>query len=113
MTRIELDPTQTPVSVQPAPAPPAAAQAPAAPAPAIAGQVDAVPPGGFTQAYVNALNAKKSELSTQLRSAQSRRDEVAKDLRTAPDGPARTGLEARLGVLDTRLAQLETDIAAN
>jgi hypothetical protein len=112
MTRIEGFPTQAAVSV------PATATTPqATPAtPAVAGtlaQADAAPPGGFTQAYVNALNAKKAELSRQLTSAQSRRNDVARDLRNAPDGPARTGLEGRLAVLDTRLAQLETDIAAN
>jgi hypothetical protein len=117
MTRTEPYPTQAPVAVQ-APAaspqapPPASATPSIAPAPVV-GQADAMPPGGFTQAYVNALNAKKSELSNQLRSAQSRRNDVAREYRNAPEGPARTGLEARLSVLDGRLAQLETEIAAN
>lgn len=70
-------------------------------------------PVTFTQAYVNALKAKRSELSRQLESAQGRRDEAAKDLRNADDGVARTGLEQKLQVLDARLVQLETDIAAN
>ena len=74
--------------------------------PSIAGQTDARPAGGFTQAYVNALNNKKQELSDQLRSAQRRRDDVAKEYRNAPDGAIKQGLESRLSVLDTRLAQL-------
>ena len=115
MTRIEPVPTQAPVSVQVPPAPPPASAPPATTTPAIVGvgTADGVPLEGFTQAYVNALNAKKGELSDQLRSAQRRRDDVARDYRNAPDGPVKTGLEARLSVLDTRLAQLETDIAAN
>lgn len=72
-----------------------------------------MPSQGFTQAYVRALEAKRSELSRQLSSAQGRRDEVASALEDAPPGTARTGLEQRISVLDGRLAQLETDIAAN
>jgi hypothetical protein len=70
-------------------------------------------PAVFTQAYVNALNAKKEELSNQLLSAQKRRDQVARDYRNSSDAPVREGLQQRLSVLDARLAQLETDIAAN
>ena len=102
-----------PATAQP-PAPPTLPSPALAPAPAIAGQaVDVMPAGGFTQAYVNALKAKRSELSNQLSSAQGRRDEIANALEDAPPGAARTGLEQRIAVLDGRLAQLEMDIAAN
>ena len=74
---------------------------------------DVMPAQGFTQAYVNALKQKRSELSDQLTSAEGRREEVANALEDAPPGAVRAGLEQRLQVLDGRLAQLELDIAAN
>ena len=67
----------------------------------------------MTIAAVDALKAKRSELSRQLTSAQGRRDEAARQLNKSSEGPARTGIEQRLGVLDQRIVQLETDIAAN
>ena len=101
--------------IQPATAQlPATATPPARPEVAIvAGQTEVPLSQPFTLAYVNALKAKRSELSRQIESAQGRRDDVAKALQRAPVGPAQTGLEQRLVVLDGRLAQLETDIAAN
>jgi hypothetical protein len=65
-----------------------------------------------THAELAALRSRRSELSRQLTSASDRRDDVAEQLLTA-SGPARTGLEQRLQVLDSRIAQLETDIAEN
>jgi hypothetical protein len=59
---------------------------------------------------INALRARRSELSNQLSSATDRRNEIAKELTTAA-GPVRAGLEQRLAVLDKRIVQLETDIA--
>lgn len=91
---------------------PAAPPAPGTPAPAIAGQVSfpAIP---MTQADVDALRGRGRELSNQLRSAQGRRDDLARELRTADDGVSKTGIEQRMQVLDGRLAQIEADIAAN
>lgn len=66
----------------------------------------------MTAADVDALKAKRSELSRQLSSAQGRRDEVVRELRRA-DGAGRAGLEQRLRVLDERIVQLERDIAEN
>ena len=65
-----------------------------------------------TRAEIQAIRSRRSELSSQLNSAEGRRDELAEQIATTPAGPARAGLEARLGVLDRRLAQLESDIAA-
>lgn len=66
----------------------------------------------LTAADVDALKAKRSELSRQLTSVQGRRDDVAKELlRTT--GPGAKGLEQRLAVQDERIVQLERDIAAN
>jgi len=67
----------------------------------------------ITQADVDALKSKRSELSRQLNSAQGRRDESAQQLRRSSSGPERTGIEQRITVLDQRIIQLEQDIAAN
>lgn len=95
--------------------PPTAPQAsPTAPQlPVLVSGADQISVGVFTQASVNALKARGEALSNQLQSAQRRRDDVARELRRTTDGAAKTGLEGRLTVLDTRLAQLETDIAGN
>jgi hypothetical protein len=67
----------------------------------------------LTAADAAALRARRSELSNQLNSAQGRREDMVKELRTSPDGIARTGVEQRLTVLDERIVQIEKDIAAN
>jgi hypothetical protein len=61
---------------------------------------------------VNALKSQRSELSDQLISAASRRHELSMELRSAAAGPDRAGLEQRIGVLDKRIVQLESDIAS-
>lgn len=66
----------------------------------------------LTAADVDALKAKRSELSRQLTSVQGRRDEAAKEL-SRTTGPGAKGLEQRLAVQDERIVQLERDIAAN
>lgn len=94
--------------VQP-PVPPTPPAVPgAAVAPAIAGI-----PRPLTQADVEALRSRRSELSRQITSASERRAEAVNDLRRSPDGAARAGLEGRIAVLDQRIMQLESDIAAN
>lgn len=65
-----------------------------------------------TKADVDALRARRSELSRQIESASDRRDDVVKELEQA-NAFTRPGLQQRLGVLDERIAQLERDIAAN
>lgn len=60
---------------------------------------------------LRAIRNRRENLSEQLVSAQRRRDDVAEALTTA-DPAARAGLQDRLGVLDARIVQLETDIAA-
>ena len=56
-----------------------------------------------------ALKARKNLLSDQLRSADGRRKELSRLLKSAT-GADRAGLEQRIGVLDARLARLENDI---
>jgi hypothetical protein len=63
-----------------------------------------------TRQELDALRARRSELSSQLNSAASRRHSLARDLVNA-DGPAKAGIEQHLAVLDGRIVQLETDLA--
>ena len=65
----------------------------------------------MTRAEVAAIRARRSELSSQLISASGRREELAEQLRVTGQGPDRAGLEQRIGVLDQRIVQLESDIA--
>ena len=88
-------------------------QAPPPAAPAAPG-VTVVTPQALTgppatAQEVRALKAQRSELSDQLNSATGRRREIARQLQSAT-GADRAGLEQRLGVLDARIARLETSI---
>ena len=58
---------------------------------------------------VAALRARRTVLSDQLQSADSRRKELSRLARNAT-GVDKAGLEQRIGVLDARLARLESDI---
>jgi hypothetical protein len=58
---------------------------------------------------VSALQARRRVLSEQLTSADGRRKELSRQIRSAT-GADRAGLEQRIGVLDARLARLESDI---
>ncbi len=66
----------------------------------------------LTRRDIAALRERREELSNQLVSASQRRSKVASQLNGVPPGPARSGLEQRIGVLDNRIAQLESDIAS-
>jgi hypothetical protein len=61
---------------------------------------------------VAALRARRQELASQLTNVSNRRRELVEQVRAAPEGAARTGLEDRIRLLDQRLIGLETDIAA-
>ena len=86
------------------PQPPPQTQAASAPAPAA--QVTGVPTTGQE---LRGLRARRSELSRQLSSAASRREELAEELKDA-DPIARSGLQERIAVLDQRIIQLESDL---
>jgi hypothetical protein len=60
---------------------------------------------------VGVLLARREELSNQLTSVNSRRHRLSEEIRSAPLGASRAGLEGRLVVLDNRINQLESDIA--
>lgn len=65
-----------------------------------------------TQAEVEQLLRQRSELSEQLSSVSSRRNGLSEQIKSAPDGASRTGLEDRLRILDQRIVQIESDLAS-
>src|SRR3954452_24479376 len=66
-------------------------------------------PAVMSKQDVAMLQARRSELSRQLESAAGWRRQLSEQIRRA-DGADKAGLEARLAVLDTRMARLESDI---
>jgi hypothetical protein len=58
---------------------------------------------------MNALLARRRELSDQLNSVTDRRNTLIDQLRVAPDGAA-PGIQGQLNLLDARILQLETDL---
>jgi hypothetical protein len=76
-------------------------------------------PGGTTQtltvprtsAEVRDLRVQRDELSEQLATVVARRRALSEEIRVAPDGASRTGLEERLRVLDQRILAFENDIS--
>jgi hypothetical protein len=68
-------------------------------------------PAPRTVEELQGLRARRTELSNQLTSAANRRERLVRELNRAQPGPARTGLEQRVGILDQRMVQLESDIA--
>jgi hypothetical protein len=63
-----------------------------------------------TEGDMQALMARRRELSDQLTSVSDRRHELSMELIGA-DAGARAGLQARIAVLDKRILQLENDLA--
>jgi hypothetical protein len=95
--------TQQPVSATPAPGQVIGTQAPTS-----------LQNSPISAEQADFLRLRRSALSTQLNSAQDRRDDVANQLRDENLSSAeRPGLEDRLRVLDDRLAELEREIASN
>ncbi len=67
-------------------------------------------PAPRTARDIDALRARRDELSSQLRSVDSRRSKLLSQLRETGDPTAIKGLEGRLALLDARQLQLESDI---
>ncbi len=95
---------QPPVPAPPPPSPPAV----------VDGASQILIEGGQPVAELDGatLRNRRSELSRQLNSADSRRQELVSQLRTAPEG-SQAGLVTRIQLLDTRILQIEKDIALN
>ena len=95
--------------------PPPPAQAPPVPTsiriegvPGTPAQTITVP---LSAGEVRELRARRSELLDQLKRAQNRRELVVSEL-PGSEGANRAGLEQRLTVLDERIMQLESEMAA-
>lgn len=100
---------QTTVSIPQAPS-----SATPAPAQAVGTAAPTSQPTPISQEQAEFLRARRGALTTQLESAQDRRNEVAEQLRDENlSGSERPGLENRLRVLDERLVSLEKEIATN
>ena len=65
----------------------------------------------LTRADVRELTARRNAISDQLSNVSSRRSELAEEIATTTDGASRVGLQDRLRLLDSRILQLETDLA--
>lgn len=65
-----------------------------------------------TSAQIEQLITRRQELSSQLANVTERRRRVASDLTNTGEVAARTGLQQRLQVMDNRIIQLESDLAA-
>jgi len=63
-----------------------------------------------TAADIDALKARREELSSQLQSVDSRRSKLMSQLKQTGDPTAVKGLEDRLALLDARQLQVESDI---
>ena len=109
-------PVVAPATPQASAAPPAGPSAPAGDNPFtlyVGPQgTQAFPPlaGPKTAQEVEAIKARREELSNQLQSVDSRRSKLMSQLRSTSDPVAVKGLEARLQLLDQRQLQLESDI---
>jgi hypothetical protein len=63
------------------------------------------------EAELRELIAQREELSDQLTGVAARRRDLAQEITATRDAGVRAGLESRLGILDQRILQLETDLA--
>lgn len=86
--------------------------APAAPLPIVETQpgVPLMPGVPRTASEVQALRARRSELSNQLISATNRRDGLVRDMEKLPVN-AREGVQQRIDLLDGRILAIEGEIA--
>jgi hypothetical protein len=110
---MQVTTTQTDMVQTPAPAvapPPATGSQPTVTFTGVDGVTQTLQVPMSRQEIAN-LRARRTELSNQLNSASGRRKDLANQLKTA-SGTARTGLEQRVQVLDERIVQLESDMAA-
>jgi hypothetical protein len=99
----------------PAPAAAPAPQAPVTPpavfsVPGAAGGANINIPVPRSARDIEALKARREELSNQLNSVDGRRSKLMSQLKQTGDPTAVKGLEARLALLDSRQLQLESDI---
>src|SRR5687768_13225750 len=65
-----------------------------------------------TTAGLPARRVPRQGLPEQASNVASRRHSLSEEIRVAPDGASRTGLEERIRLLDQRILAFETDISA-
>jgi len=73
------------------------------------GQTLAIP---RTRAEIEQLRIRRRELTDQLSSVSERRRSLSGELQGTVDETSRSGLQARLKLLDQRILQLESDVAS-
>lgn len=101
----QASPTAAPPAAPPAtPAPPTVV----IPGPNGAAQTLAIP---ATSEQLEQLIQQREEIADQLSNVASRRRDLSAEIRDAPEGASRAGLESRIQILDQRILQLETDLA--
>jgi hypothetical protein len=66
----------------------------------------------ITQAEISVIRQQRGEMSTQLRSAQNRREQLLDEIRDAPPG-TEPGMLQQLQVLNDRIVAIETDMEAS
>ena len=93
-----------------APPPPQIPQTPTVTVPGSDGKPITIPIP-FTQHDVDVLLSRRSELGTQMNSANGRRNELSRSLRNARPGPDQAGLETRISQLDARIMSIESEMA--
>jgi hypothetical protein len=94
--------------------------APAAPAPAETPQALTTTADGKTiplaipqsQTDIEALYARRQDIRDQLSSLSQRRHSLVQEIRSAPDGVSRTGLEQRVTLLDQNIMQYEKELTS-
>ena len=59
---------------------------------------------------IEALYTRRQDIRDQLSSLSNRRHSLVQEIRSAPDGVARTGLETRVSLLDQNIIQLEREL---
>jgi hypothetical protein len=75
-------------------------------------EAPALPQRPLTQAELSAIRSRRSEMSSQLNSAQNRRERLLEEIRTAPPG-TEEGLRDQYQVLSDRIVAVERDIEAS
>lgn len=64
-----------------------------------------------TREQVRELVRQREELGNQLSNVSDRRRQLSEEIRSAPEGASKAGLEGRLAILDQRIMTLENDLA--
>ena len=79
---------------------------------AVTVEIPVGPTRPITDAEIQIIRRQRSEMSSQLSSAQNRREELLDEMRTAPAGTEQ-GLQQQFQVLNDRIVAIEKDIEAS